>query len=90
MYFEIDWHASGVGNSNNIEVSTGIEKNGSVTLCSGMSQTLKESGKKYALSGTCVVELAQNDTIEPVITADGNGDVITVENFTATIRPFFR
>ncbi|RKZ98993.1 MAG: hypothetical protein DRQ46_00520 [Gammaproteobacteria bacterium] len=88
-YFEVDWHATVSGDSNSITCSVGIKKNTSVVTSSIMGTLLKTSGESYVLSGTTVVELATNDAILLVLTADGDGDVITVEHFTTTIRPFF-
>jgi hypothetical protein len=41
------------------------------------------------MSGTCVVELATNETIQLVTTADSNGDQVTTEYFQTTINEFF-
>ena len=89
QYFEIDWHASGYGDSNGQTIHIGIKKNG--VLCTGgvMGTFLKFLGEEQALSGTCVIELATNETIQLVITSDTNGDVITMEHFTTTITEFF-
>jgi len=48
-----------------------------------------QAGEPYSFSGTCVVELATDDEIQLVVTSDGNGDVITFDNFTTTINEFF-
>lgn len=41
------------------------------------------------VTGTCVVELAQNDVISLVVTSDNTGGTVTVEKFTTTITEFF-
>jgi len=54
-----------------------------------MSAYLKTAGEIYALSGTCITELAINDKIQLVVTSDGDGDIINFLNYTATITEFF-
>lgn len=54
-----------------------------------MQNLLKTANELYALSGTLVVNLETNDTVQLVMTTDGNGDVITINNFVTSIRPFF-
>lgn len=89
QYFEIDWHASLSGDANNITVNVGIKIDGVLDTRSVMPQFLKNLGQTYTLSGTVVVELAQNSTVQLVLTSDTNGDIITVENFTTSITEFF-
>lgn len=89
QHFEIDWHATGSGDSAGITTHIGIKKNGVLCSAGVMGTFLKFTGEMQALSGTCVIELATNDEIQLVITADGNGDVITINQFTTTITEFF-
>lgn len=89
QYFEIDWHSSLVSDTSNVTVSLGIKKNGVLISGSVMSQYCKNASQIYTLSGTCVVELAENDEIQLVITSDSNGNVVTIENYTTTISEFF-
>lgn len=88
LYFEIDWHATFEAPHNNCTVSFGISKNGSLIISSRMSAFAKNLDQIYALSGTTVVELSQDDKIQLIITSDTDGDVITVDNYTTTIKPF--
>jgi hypothetical protein len=87
-YFEVDWHASVQANIASTTVSVGIKKNGTVVPGSIMATLLKTSSEDQALSGTAVIELAKNDTIQLVCTSDGTGDQITFDHFTTTIREF--
>lgn len=88
-YFEVDWHATVSGDSASITTTVGIKKNTTVIDDSKMQTFLKNLGQKYAVSGTTVVSLACNDTIQLVCTSDGDGDVLTFHNFTTTIREFY-
>ena len=88
--FEIDWHTSLEGDHPGVTVTCGIRINGVVQTASLMTNFLKTLGERQALSGTDVVELNEGDEIELVLTADGNGDQITVDNFTTTISKFFK
>jgi len=85
--FEIDWHASATCNTPAATIHLGIKRNTDVPV--GIMGTLcKTQTEPYALSGTCVVEIATGDEIQLVITSDGDGDVITINHFITTIRPF--
>lgn len=87
-YFKIDWHASLKGNSDSITASVGVKLNNVLASSSVMGTLIKTTGEPQALSGTCVLELDTNDEVQLVVTA-GNGDIITFEYFTTTIKPFF-
>lgn len=89
QYFEIDWHAAGYGDANGQTIHIGVKKNGVLCTASVMGTFLKFLGEEQSLSGTCVVELATNDEIQLVVTSDGNGDILTLEQFTTTITEFF-
>jgi len=89
-YFEIDWQASCSCDDNARTVNFAVKKNGTVQADSVMSTYLKTGGEAQALAGTTVVYLEQNDKIQLVVTSSSDGDVITVQHFTTTIRPFFR
>jgi len=86
-YFEIDWHASVECSTANATVHFGIEIN-SGTAIGVMGSTLKTSGETYAMSGTVIVSLETDDEIQLVCTSDSNGDVLTVNHFTTSIRAF--
>jgi len=89
QHFKIDWHASITGDNNNITASVTIKKNSTVMTACKMCTYLKTSGERFQNSGTCVVELATNDEIQLVTTADSNGDVISFCNFVTCINEFF-
>lgn len=88
-YFEIDWHATLETDGASTTVSIGVKKNGALEDSSVMTVLCKTAGEKYTVSGTVVVELETDDTIQLVATTDGAGDVITFDNFTTTISKFF-
>jgi hypothetical protein len=88
--FEIDWHAVVAANLPNTIVRIGIKKNDTTETPSITSSLAVRNGEPFALSGTFVVSLEQNDTIQLICTTDGTGDVITISNFTTTIRAFVR
>lgn len=89
VYFEIDAHASFSVDSNSATVKAAIKKNGELVTESIMSAFAKTANELFTFSGTSVVELENGDKIQLVCTSDGDGDVITFENITATIRNFF-
>jgi len=88
-YFKIDWHASLKGNSDSITTSVGVKLNNVLVSSSVMGTLIKTTGEPQSLSGTCVLELDTNDEVQLVVTANDDGDVITFEYFTTTIKPFF-
>ena len=85
MYFEVDWHATLQANISATIVSIGILKNGVLLASSVMSNFLKTATEPQAMSGTVIVELAENDEIQLVLTSDDDADEITVNNFTTSI-----
>jgi len=89
QYFEIDWHASLSCDSKNATVHCSIFKNGVLVSSSVMSTFLKNLGQQYNLSGTTVVELATDDEIQLMATANDDGDKITFYSYTTTISEFF-
>lgn len=89
QHFEIDWYSTLTSSTNNCIVSCAIWKNGDLISGSIMSQTIKLAGSLYTISGTCVVELAQNDVISLVVTSDHDEEVVTFNKYTTTIREFF-
>ena len=89
QHFEIDWHTTIKASGNNTTVHFSIYKNGSIDTGSIMGTFCKNLNQPYALSGTSVIELEEDDEIQLMITSDGTGDVITVEHYTTTISEFF-
>jgi hypothetical protein len=86
-YFEIDAHATVTINHNNATIFGAVKKNGTLVEESEMSVFVKTATESYNFSGTSVVLLEKNDTIQLVIKSDVAGNV-TFRNLTATIRPF--
>jgi hypothetical protein len=89
QYFKIDWHSTILVDNASTIITIGIYKNGSLVTGSNMSHFCKNANELYSHSGTSVISLATNNTIQLVITSDGDGDVLTVNNFTTTINEFF-
>lgn len=89
QYFVVDFHATVEASVNSTTVQIAIQKNGSNEAMSVMGVFCKNSGEMYGTSGTCIVELAQNDEVQFVVTSDGSGDVITFDYFSAKISEFF-
>jgi hypothetical protein len=87
--FEIDYNATFRTTSSNETVSFGIKKNGVLLAGSVMGNVAKTAATDYAVSGTVVTTLTKDDEIQLVITAETDGEVVSVQNFTTTIRPFF-
>ena len=90
-YYEIDWHATVKSEDAGRTIRIGVSKN-SETLTAGsasvMSIYAKYAAEAVSMSGTVVVQLDAEDTIQLQVTSDTNADVVTVEHFTTTIRPF--
>ena len=89
QYFEIDWHATVAADDASTQINIGIKVNGTLCDSSVMGTYLKNAGQFYAISGTSVCELSTGDTVQLVLTTDGDGDVITVQHFTTTLSEFF-
>ena len=89
QYFEIDWHAT--FSIDAISTATfAIYRNSNLVDGSEMSAYANVAEEKYNVSGTCVVLLSNADEIQLMVTSDGSGDVVSVYNFTTTIRTFFK
>jgi len=89
QYFEIDWHATVISDSNGATIHVGIKKNGTLLTASIMGTYMKFAGEVQTLSGTTVVELSTDDEIQLVTTSDGNGDETEFDHFTTTMTEFF-
>ena len=87
MYFEIDIHASLKTPSNNTTVTVSIKKSGVEVTEARMTLFAKTLNEVYNFSGTSVVELDTDDTIQLVVKSDNGADV-TFVNITTTIRVF--
>lgn len=89
QYFMITWNATVSSTHNGCTVKIAIKKGGILVDSSVMGTLCKTAGELYNLSGITVVELATNDTIQLVLTADGDGDVVTNHYFTTALMEFF-
>ena len=89
QYFEIDWATTFRADESSTTVTFAIAKNGHYNSGSFMSGLSKTAGEHYNLSGTVVLELAEGDEVQLGLTSDGDGDVITVDQYVTTIRTFF-
>lgn len=89
QHFKVDWYITCSGDSNGITVGVGVRKNGTPSTISVMSAFMKTAGEVYAISGTYVTELATGQSVGAILTADGDGDIVTVHNGTFTITEFF-
>ena len=85
-HFEIDWHSTLQADNIGTIVHVGISINSAAPIAVSAT-TCRTANDEYALSATAVVSLKTDDEIQLVISADGSGDVITVDHFTTTIRP---
>lgn len=90
QYMEVDWSCSMSGDSPITTAHVTVKINSTVYDAQQMGTRLTTANIPYAVSGTLVVELDTDDTVQLVTTADGNGDVITFQHFVTSIRPFFR
>ena len=88
QYFEVDYHAMISADENSTTVHLGVKKNGTIVAGSVMGSYSKEDDEEKSVSGTCVIELAEDDEIQLVVMADDDGDVISVEHYTTTISRF--
>jgi hypothetical protein len=89
QYMEVDWHAAVGSTSNGVTVTVGIKKTGNLETSSLMAFYCKTGGEVYQMSGTTVISMATNDTVQLVLTANADTEGITVSHFTTTIREFF-
>ncbi|MCP4665186.1 MAG: hypothetical protein GY849_02375 [Deltaproteobacteria bacterium] len=89
QFFEIDYHATISADNNGIITKVGIKKNGTIEDGSVMATFLRTLDRFQCVSGTCVIELEEDDEIQLVIQANNSGDILTVEYFTTTISEFF-
>lgn len=87
--FHITWNATIESTSNNVSSIIDIEKNGVSIPMAKMGTYSKTGGEIYNLNGQCVVDLDVNDEVRFVVTADNNGEILTFDYFTASIKEFF-
>jgi len=87
-YFEVHAHATLQCQNPNKTVICGIKKNGNLVTSSLMSQFLKTAEEPTVIGGVIVLELNTDDEVQLVVTSTSNGDIITFNNLTASIKPF--
>jgi len=88
--FEIDWHASLSAESNGTTVQVTVAKNGTNQTAQRMGVYCKTAGETFTVSGTIVLELAEDDEVQLVVSSDDAGGDITFAHFTTTIARFLR
>jgi len=93
--YEIDWSVTCSGNSNRMTIHYGFKKYTQATTSwamidsSIMGNFFKTANEAGAISGTTIVDLAEGDRIQIILTADGDGDKVKTMHYTTTIRRFF-
>jgi hypothetical protein len=93
-YFEIDWHTSLTVDAVGKLVHCAVyhkPSGGSFALVDGsiMGTYIKVKAEPQAFSGTCVVELAQNDEIQLVFKSETIGDDVTFKHYVTSINQFY-
>jgi len=91
--FEIDWSATVFSDDASRTIHVGLAKNAEALTYDSptiMGMFLRYADDPLGLSGTSVIELAQGDTISIEITSQSSGNVLQIEHFNTTIRPFKR
>lgn len=91
-YYEIDWHATLSSQDAGRTIHVGIAINGETLLISStsvMGVFCKYAGEPLPLSGTLVVQLSYDSTIQLQTTSNTDADVVTFDHFTTTIREFY-
>jgi len=89
QYFEIDWHASVRAEVANTTLHCGVMKNGELVVSSKVGTFAKNADQPYALSGTTVIELAEDDEVQLVCESDQATKDLTFIHFTTTLSEFF-
>ena len=86
--FEIDWHAKAASDAVSATFNITVSINGTPVEASKMGGFAKTAGEPISVSGTEIVTLEPNDTIQLVIQSDKAGSVITVGQFVTSIAKF--
>jgi len=84
---EIDWHASVVLSTGNDTVHVAVLKNGTEVASSVMGTYV--TTLVLQMSGTCAIEMTEDDVITLAVRSGADGTVITFAHFTTTINKFF-
>ena len=86
--FEIDWHAKVASDTTRATINITVSINGTPVDSSKMGAFAPTAGEPVAVSGTEVVTLSQNDTVQLVIQSDKAGSDITIGQFVTSITKF--
>lgn len=92
-WYEIDWHATLSSNRTGTTAYIGVSIDNETLNISNntsiMSTYLKAATEPQTLSGTVVKQLSNNSTVQLQCASNGAGDVLTINNFSTTIRDFY-
>lgn len=88
QFFKVCWASSIYVLNNNTTVTIGLKHNGVLMGNSLIANLCKIAGEIYHLSGTFVIELSQNDTLQLVVATDKGND-IKFKYCTAAVGVFF-
>lgn len=89
IFFKINWCATLSSNHTNCTVTLWIKKNWVLQTGSLMSSYCKTIWELYNIAWVYVWELDHNDVIQLVLTADWDGDVVTINKYTTAMCEFF-
>lgn len=85
--FEIDWHAKLAHSANSATINITISVNSVPVETVKMGGFAKTIGEPIQLSGTEIVTLSKNDTVQLIIESDKTGTV-TIGNFVTSLNKF--
>ena len=87
--YEIDWHATLSCDNASTTPSISVKINDTVQEAEAMTVFCKNASQAYTVSGTVVIPLTSNDTVQLVCKSDGAGDVLTFQQFVTSLTKFF-
>lgn len=88
QFFKVCWASSVSVPNNNTTVTIGLKHNGVLMRNSLIANVCKVADEMYHLSGSFVIELSQNDTLQLVV-ATNTGNNIKFKYCTAAVGVFF-
>lgn len=86
--FEIDWSIKLASDTANTTLNVTVAINGTPTEETKMGLFLKTAGDAYTFSGTQVITLDTNDTVQLIVQSDKSGAVLTVGQLVTTLNKF--
>jgi len=89
QYFEVDWHATLSADKANTNIYIGIKRNGVFINKSEMKSRFFNADEPYSFSGTTVVYLDYNDTVQLVVSSDDADENVLFQTFTTSISEFY-